>query len=160
MATPVGIIELGVDGGDLVALRFVGRSDAPPGDLSGVAGTLAAYFGGDLDALESIPVRFDRGTPFQRDVWAALRSIPRGTTISYAALADRVGRPGAFRAVGTANGRNPIALVVPCHRVVHAGGGLGGYAVGLDRKQWLLDHERGRIAPELTTSRLVREPGA
>jgi methylated-DNA-[protein]-cysteine S-methyltransferase len=81
------------------------------------------------------------GTSFQRLVWEGLRAIPYGETISYAELARRIGRPGASRAVGSANGRNPISIVVPCHRVIAADGTLGGYGGGLDRKEWLLQHE-------------------
>jgi methylated-DNA-[protein]-cysteine S-methyltransferase len=81
------------------------------------------------------------GTPFQQRVWAALREIPCGTTISYGELATRLGDPKASRAVGLANGRNRIAIIVPCHRVIGAGGNLTGYAGGLDRKEWLLRHE-------------------
>ncbi len=94
-----------------------------------------------------IPVRFDRGTFFQQEVWRALQGIPVGETISYAELACRVGRPSAFRAVGSANGQNPVGVVVPCHRVIAADGSLGGYAGGLDRKRWLLVHE-GAVAPQ------------
>ena len=81
------------------------------------------------------------GTPFQRLVWDGLRAIPYGSTLSYAELARRIGRPGASRAVGSANGRNPISIVVPCHRVIAADGTLGGYGGGLDRKEWLLELE-------------------
>lgn len=79
-----------------------------------------------------------RGTPFQKRVWAALRTIPRGETCSYGELAARLGKPGAARAVGAANARNPVALIVPCHRVIAANGGLHGYAFGPDKKRWLL----------------------
>ena len=81
------------------------------------------------------------GTPFQRKVWQGLCAIPYGETMSYAELARRIGHPGASRAVGSANGRNPISIVVPCHRVIAADGTLGGYGGGLDRKEWLLQHE-------------------
>jgi methylated-DNA-[protein]-cysteine S-methyltransferase len=142
----VGRIEIGVDAGELVSLRFLDAADVPAGettdgDPAGIAERLRAYFAGDLAALEEVPVRFDRGTAFQREVWLALRTIPVGETISYAELARRVGRPGAFRAVGTANGQNPVAVVVPCHRVIAADGTLGGYGGGLERKRWLLGHE-------------------
>ena len=110
---------------------------------------LNAYFDGDLDALSGIDVRFDRGTPFQQQVWHALQGIPVGETISYAQLADRVGRPTGFRAVGAANGQNPVAIVVPCHRVIASDGGLGGYGGGLDRKRWLLGHEGARAEDQL-----------
>ena len=83
------------------------------------------------------------GTPFQREVWTALQTIPYGTTCSYGELAAQIGRPGASRAVGLANGRNPISIIVPCHRVIGSTGTLTGYGGGLERKQWLLDLERG-----------------
>jgi methylated-DNA-[protein]-cysteine S-methyltransferase len=101
---------------------------------------LAWYFDGDLSAIDSIPVA-TRGTPFQRDVWAALRAIQPGTTISYGALARQLGRPASVRAVGLANGANPIGIVVPCHRVIGADASLTGYGGGIDRKRWLLTHE-------------------
>jgi methylated-DNA-[protein]-cysteine S-methyltransferase len=105
-----------------------------------VTRALNAYFQGDLDAL--IDVRTATGgTPFQREVWKALRAIPAGTTVSYGQLAARVGRPAASRAVGAANGANPIPIVVPCHRVIGANGTLTGFGGGLPRKRWLLDHE-------------------
>jgi methylated-DNA-[protein]-cysteine S-methyltransferase len=101
---------------------------------------LERYFGGDVTAVDALPCAAV-GTPFQEAVWAALRTIPAGTTITYGELASRIGAPGAARAVGLANNRNPIGLVVPCHRVIGADGTLTGYAGGLDRKQWLIDHE-------------------
>jgi len=101
---------------------------------------LRAYFGGDLESLDLIRCATG-GTPFQRAVWGALRDIPVGTTITYGALAQRIGRPAAVRAVGLANGANPIGLVVPCHRVIGADGSLTGYAGGIERKRWLLRHE-------------------
>ena len=107
----------------------------------GLTVTMAAYFAGDLHAIDKLPVA-TAGTPFQRDVWRALREIPCGTTISYAQLAQRIGRPSAVRAVGLANGSNPIGVVVPCHRVIGANGSLTGYGGGIERKRWLLDHER------------------
>jgi methylated-DNA-[protein]-cysteine S-methyltransferase len=105
-----------------------------------VRAALAAYFAGDLDALEALVCRTG-GTLFQREVWAALRTIAPGRTLSYAALAVRIGRPKAVRAVGLANGANPIGVVVPCHRVIGADGTLTGYGGGLERKRWLLAHE-------------------
>lgn len=101
---------------------------------------LAAYFAGDLTALDHIAVATG-GTFFQRAVWEALRRIPPGTTLSYGALAKKIGRPKAVRAVGLANGANPIAIVVPCHRVIGADTSLTGYGGGMDRKRWLLNHE-------------------
>jgi methylated-DNA-[protein]-cysteine S-methyltransferase len=108
---------------------------------------LDAYFAGDTNALTDIQVA-TAGTPFQRTVWKALREIPAGTTMSYGRLAAKIGRAGASRAVGAANGANPIAIVVPCHRVIGANGTLTGYASGLPHKQWLLEHER-RFAPAM-----------
>jgi methylated-DNA-[protein]-cysteine S-methyltransferase len=102
--------------------------------------SLDAYFEGSMDVLAEVRTATG-GTPFQREVWKALRAIPAGVTISYGQLASNVGRPGASRAVGAANGANPIAIVVPCHRVIGANGTLTGYGGGLPRKQWLLDHE-------------------
>jgi len=110
---------------------------------------LNQYFAGDTHALSQIPTAMP-GTPFQQSVWTALRSIPAGTTISYGQLAAALGRKGASRAVGAANGANPIPIVVPCHRVIGADGSLTGFASGLARKQWLLDHERRR-EPAATT---------
>jgi methylated-DNA-[protein]-cysteine S-methyltransferase len=101
---------------------------------------LTGYFAGDLDRLSGIEWRV-AGTPFQRKVWAALRTIPVGTTTSYGALAAQLDMPSAVRAVGHANGSNPISVVVPCHRVIGANGSLTGYGGGLPRKRWLLEHE-------------------
>jgi methylated-DNA-[protein]-cysteine S-methyltransferase len=99
-----------------------------------------AYMAGDLAALDGIEVATG-GTDFQRQVWAALRAIPVGETVSYGRLAERIGRPKAVRAVGLANGSNPIGVVVPCHRVIGSSGHLTGYAGGMERKAWLLRHE-------------------
>lgn len=107
--------------------------------LAPIVRQLQAYFAGELTDFE-LPLDL-RGTAFQRRVWGALQEIPYGETISYGELARWVGNPSASRAVGTANGRNPVAIVVPCHRVIAADGGIGGYGGGLDRKTWLLEHE-------------------
>jgi methylated-DNA-[protein]-cysteine S-methyltransferase len=115
----------------------VEEGTAPPSLMR----ALAAYFGGEIEALKDIETA-TAGTPFQREVWKALRDIPAGTTISYGELAARLGRPSASRAVGAANGANPIPLVVPCHRVIGANGSLTGFGGGLPRKKWLLEHER------------------
>jgi methylated-DNA-[protein]-cysteine S-methyltransferase len=106
-----------------------------------LASRLRAYLRGDLAAMEELPVDVD-GTPFQMRVWKALRTIPPGETLSYRELAERAGSPGAVRAVGNANGKNPVGLVIPCHRVIHADGTIGGYGGGVPRKEWLLEHER------------------
>lgn len=119
-----------------------------------VAKALDAYFDGELDALDHIRVATG-GTPFQRTVWQALRKIEPGATKTYGQIAVSVGRPNASRAVGAANGSNPIAIVVPCHRVIGSNGMLTGYGGGLPRKRWLLDHERQhseRSTPALSQS--------
>jgi O-6-methylguanine DNA methyltransferase len=108
-----------------------------------VAAALDSYFAGDVTALDALPVATG-GTGFQKKVWAALRRIPAGETMGYGALAARLGKPGAARAVGLANGSNPIGIVVPCHRVIGANGTLTGYAGGVERKRWLLAHESGK----------------
>src|SRR3954468_15935013 len=114
-------------------------------DPLGAGAALRAYLAGRLDALDALPVDAG-GTAFQREVWAALRTIPAGTTWSYKRLAERIGRPAAVRAVGLANGANPLGIVVPCHRVIGANGSLTGYGGGLARKRWLLEHE-GALLP-------------
>jgi methylated-DNA-[protein]-cysteine S-methyltransferase len=112
---------------------------------------LSAYFAGDIAALSTVRTAAV-GTAFQREVWAALRMIPAGTTINYGQLAASIGRKGASRAVGAANGANPIPIVVPCHRVIGADGSLTGFGSGLPRKQWLLDHERRFTAAVAATA--------
>jgi methylated-DNA-[protein]-cysteine S-methyltransferase len=102
---------------------------------------IEAYFAGELEALEAVATATG-GTEFQKQVWAALRAIPAGGTVSYGELAARIGRPAAVRAVGAANGANPIPIVVPCHRVIGADASLTGFGGGLERKRWLLAHER------------------
>jgi methylated-DNA-[protein]-cysteine S-methyltransferase len=106
---------------------------------------LEAYYTGTLSALDTVRVQTG-GTAFQREVWAALRAIPVGTTTTYGRLAAQLGRPKAMRAVGMANGANPIGIVVPCHRVIGANAALTGYGGGIERKRWLLAHEGVRIA--------------
>ncbi|MGH6812982.1 MAG: methylated-DNA--[protein]-cysteine S-methyltransferase [Methylocella sp.] len=102
------------------------------------------YFDGDLHALDEVAWA-TAGTMFQRSVWAALTTIPAGETLSYGGLAGRIGKPKAARAAGLATGANPVAIIVPCHRVIGADGSLTGYGGGLPRKQWLLDHEGARL---------------
>jgi methylated-DNA-[protein]-cysteine S-methyltransferase len=104
------------------------------------AALLREYFAGRIDAIDAIEVEM-QGTPFQRRVWQELRTIPAGRTASYSAIARAVGAGRAVRAVGAANGANPVAVIVPCHRVIGANGTLTGYGGGLDRKRWLLRHE-------------------
>ncbi len=143
-STPLGALRLVSDGEALVAVTFGDQvpEGAVPGHdavLAEARRQLAAYFEGEPVAF-SVPVR-PAGTPFQRRVWAALCEIPHGATLSYGALAARLGDPRAAQAVGAANGQNPVAVVVPCHRVVGADGSLTGYAGGLERKRALLDLE-------------------
>lgn len=120
-------------GAGTIQLRAAPRASA-------ASRALRAYFDGDTGCLASLPVA-TAGTGFQRMVWDALRQVPPGQTVSYGALAARIGRPTAMRAVGLANGANPISIVVPCHRVIGAGGALTGFGGGLERKRWLLAHE-------------------
>lgn len=164
MASPIGPVDMVIADGALELLEFrdeeIGRIDAfvarrypdglPPEapDRSGIADAMAAYFAGDRHAIDDLPAR-PRGTPFQERVWQALRTIPNGETISYRQLAERIGKPSATRAVGLANGQNPVSVVVPCHRVIGSDGSLTGYGGGLPRKRWLLRHE-GALPPEQT----------
>lgn len=112
----------------------------PGEDPGGVVSVLARYFDGDLASLDEVDVEL-HGTSFQQRVWNALRTVTPGTTASYAELAGRVGAPAAVRAVGAANGANPVAVVLPCHRIIGSNGSLTGYGGGLERKRWLLHHE-------------------
>lgn len=117
-------------------------------DPHGFTTAMRAYFNGDIHVIDGLPVEAG-GTTFQREVWGALREIPCGTTMAYSELARRIGRPAAVRAVGLANGSNPVGIVVPCHRVIGANGTLTGYGGGLDRKRWLLAHEARQHTPTL-----------
>jgi len=151
VASPIGTLHVTADGnGRLVSIDIGANgtatdADASHGSVSAVleptVSALLRYFEGELGAIDDLEVAPQRGTDFQRSVWEVLRTIPTGETMSYAELAVAVGRPMSFRAVGSANGANPIPIVVPCHRVVNTDGGLGGYAYGLDMKRWLLSHE-------------------
>jgi len=154
--SPIGVLLLLTDEeGRLRALDFEDHADrmqrllhrhygamqpAPGAAPRQVRDALAGYFAGRTDVLADLPWA-TAGTPFQRRVWRALTAIPPGRTLSYGALAARLGKPGAARAVGLANGANPVGIVVPCHRVIGADGTLTGYGGGLERKQWLLRHE-------------------
>ncbi|MBB4630914.1 methylated-DNA-[protein]-cysteine S-methyltransferase [Sphingosinicella soli] len=117
-------------------------NETPP---AGVSRALAAYFGGDFAATAAIEVD-PGGTPFQKEAWAALRRIPPGETRTYAQQAAAIGRPAAVRAVGAANGANPVSIIVPCHRVIGADGSLTGFGGGIERKRWLLAHEGAVLA--------------
>jgi methylated-DNA-[protein]-cysteine S-methyltransferase len=105
---------------------------------------LRRYFDGELTALDGVDVEMN-GTPFQKSVWAALRKVRPGKTATYSEIARRIGTPAAIRAVGAANGANPVAVIVPCHRVIGADGTLTGYGGGLERKRWLLAHEAHKL---------------
>ena len=151
----IGDLLVVSDGNNLCAIEFDGDEArlragmrkrfgeinlARASNPQGFSSSIRAYFAGNLRALNSIPV-MTGGTEFQRLVWNALREIPCGSTSSYGQLAKKIGKPGSSRAVGLANGSNPIPIVVPCHRVIGANASLTGYGGGLDRKRWLLEHE-------------------
>ena len=139
----------------LLARRLGGVECVAARDGASLRARLDAYFAGDLGALDDIVVD-PAGTDFQRAVWSALRRVRAGETVSYSALARTVGAPAAMRAVGAANGANPIWLVIPCHRAIGADGSLTGYAGGLERKRWLLAHE-GAMTRTLTRRHGVTE---
>ena len=166
--SPLGTLTLTSAGGFLTGMTMEGQKHVPApvpagpvpsvtlGDVEDdawfaeVKDQLSAYFAGTLTEFD-IPVKLT-GSDFQRRVWRCLQDVPYGETISYGQLARRVGNPNASRAVGLANGRNPVAVIVPCHRVIGADGRLTGYAGGLDRKTWLLDHEAAVVTAAETIS--------
>ncbi|MFF4837461.1 methylated-DNA--[protein]-cysteine S-methyltransferase [Streptomyces sp. NPDC001315] len=148
--SPYGPLTLVADDGVLCGLYMTAQRHRPPEETFGdrddapfdeAADQLNAYFAGELKEF-TLELRL-HGTPFQRNVWEQLQRIPYGETRSYGDLADALGNPKASRAVGLANGRNPVGIIVPCHRVIGASGSLTGYGGGLERKQRLLDFERG-----------------
>jgi methylated-DNA-[protein]-cysteine S-methyltransferase len=146
VGSPIGSLLLVSDGEALTCLwmephrpELIGGAIADAGPLRDAIDQLERYFAGELTEFE-LPLR-PRGTEFQRRVWQGLLSIPYGQTTSYGALATELGNPTASRAVGLANGRNPISVIIPCHRVIGADGSLTGYGGGLPRKRWLLGHE-------------------
>jgi methylated-DNA-[protein]-cysteine S-methyltransferase len=149
--TPIGPLKLYFSDQGLTALEFTKEDSVPDQEqdaypphlhplIEAAKQELMAYFAGAPTDFAALPLD-PQGTPFQRQVWQELRRIPRGQAISYKELAQRVGNPKASRAVGQANGRNPIPLIIPCHRVIAADGSLGGFSSGLDKKRWLLRHE-------------------
>ena len=159
--SPVGPLGLAAEDGVLIGVTFDGL---PPlrawaskvlgpcawvdvADPAGVSAVLRRFFSGEVDAIGRVPVRL-HGTPFQRRAWEALRRIPAGRTWSYRRLAEEIGDPKATRAVGAANGQNPVPIIVPCHRVIRSDGSLTGFGGGLERKRWLLQHE-GALQPVL-----------
>lgn len=156
LGTPLGALEVAVHEGALVLLKFDDRWATGVDDLArrfpdaeviatddpgGVVSTLRAYFDGNVRAIDDVRVDV-AGTPFQEAVWKALRDVPAGETTTYGEIARRIGAPKAVRAVGTAVGKNPVGVVVPCHRIVPSSGGIGSYGGGVDRKAWFLDHEQ------------------
>lgn len=168
VSSPIGDVLLVTDGEVLVSLDYEGyehrmmrllekrygafnltedsgqNNNSSP-NLEQLVKQIQAYLEGDLTAIDHIPVK-PGGTAFQAKVWHTLRSIPAGTVISYGELAREIGNPAAVRAVGTTNGLNPISIVLPCHRVIGANGSLTGYAGGIERKRWLLQHEGVELA--------------
>jgi methylated-DNA-[protein]-cysteine S-methyltransferase len=149
--SPIQPLRLVSDGRSLIGLYMMVEKHEPTGQAQwaeedtatpfpDVKQQLTAYFAGALTDF-TLPLVL-QGTPFQQQVWAALQTIPYGATMSYSEVAAQIGQPNASRAVGMANGRNPISIIVPCHRVIGANGRLTGYGGGLERKQWLLNHER------------------
>jgi methylated-DNA-[protein]-cysteine S-methyltransferase len=158
--SPLGVLVFACDDSSLCALEFAqhetrmlawlrrryGEIQLRTRPAVWLRASLRAYFAGEYGAINRIPIE-PGGTPFQQEVWSALRRIPAGTTLTYGAMAGRLRRPAASRAVGLANARNPIAIVVPCHRMIGVHGALVGYGGGLARKRWLLAHE-GATLPE------------
>jgi methylated-DNA-[protein]-cysteine S-methyltransferase len=142
------VLAVGDDDGRLAGLWF--DRPAPAGSrrddeaFAALRDQIGAYFAGEPVAFD-VPLAL-AGTPWQREVWQALQAIPYGETMSYGELAARLGRPSAARAVGAANGRNPVSVIVPCHRLIGASGALTGYLGGIERKRWLIDHERSSAA--------------
>jgi methylated-DNA-[protein]-cysteine S-methyltransferase len=144
--SPIGDLLLTAEGGALTAVHMEPLAERPEASgrnpvLTAARKQLDRYFAGRMTEFD-LPLA-PAGSPFAQQVWLELQQIPFGQTVTYAELARRLGRPGHFRAVGSANGRNPISIIVPCHRVVGANGSLTGYGGGIERKRWLLDHEAG-----------------
>lgn len=159
MSSPVGTLTITVRHGRLVGLCFDGLWErrrraleardrslrlVAAADPAGIVSRLGRYFDGDFSALAAIEVEAE-GTPFQQSVWQQLRRIPVGQTRTYAEIAQAIGAPTAVRAVGAANGANPVGIVVPCHRVIGSDGRLTGFAGGLTAKRWLVDHEDAQL---------------
>jgi methylated-DNA-[protein]-cysteine S-methyltransferase len=158
VSSPIGDILIISDHGRLCGVEFAGYEartlgflkrrygefNLTPAQTPTLSQPLLAYLEGDYSAVDQLPISLE-GTAFQQQVWLALRCIPAGTVLTYGQLAEQLGKPTASRAVGMTNGLNPIAIVLPCHRVIGANGNLTGYAGGLERKRWLLEHEGVRL---------------
>jgi O-6-methylguanine DNA methyltransferase len=147
------VCAIAFEGGEADTHRYLGRrygafAQAPCRVSARVHAALDRYFDGDMAALEGIEAAA-RGTTFQERVWSALKKIPAGRTASYADIAQRIGQPTAVRAVGHANGQNPVPIVIPCHRVIGRDGSLTGFGGGVERKAWLLRHERALASLDL-----------
>lgn len=149
--SPIQTLRLVSDGRSLIGLYMMSEKHLQTPQRDGIEDEsvapfpetkqqLTAYFAGTLTAFD-LPIQM-QGTVFQQRVWESLKTIPYGATMSYGELAQQIRQPKASRAVGLANGRNPVSIVVPCHRVIGANGKLTGYGGGIERKQWLLNHER------------------
>lgn len=154
-ASPRGLVGVApVEAGEPAARPRCASADATR-HLAQARAALADYFAGRRRDFDDLALDLASGTPFQQRVWRALRRVPWGATCSYGELARRVGNERAARAVGAANGRNPLSIVIPCHRIVGADGSLTGYAYGVDRKRWLLAHEaRADTAAAQATSKI------
>ena len=180
LSSPIGLVVLLTDERDAIrAIEFEdheirlhrllrryygadGFTVVEGGSRSAATRSLEDYFSGNLSAIDKLTVAM-AGTPFQLEVWGTLREIRAGQTLSYGALALRIGRPSAVRAVGLANGANPIPIVVPCHRVIGADHSLTGYGGGLERKRWLLQHEGVQLPEQgdwITTTSAMRAPAS
>ncbi|MGQ0661890.1 methylated-DNA--[protein]-cysteine S-methyltransferase [Sphingosinicella sp.] len=171
LATPLGGLHVFALAGDIVAVEFEGRNYAAAGlmrwfsdlafekayDPIRITLPFVRYFCGEPDPFANIRVR-PFGTAFQRAVWAQIQQLKRGEVVSYVEIARRIGQPAAARAVGQANGANPVPIIIPCHRTIGSNGSLTGYGSGLDRKRWLLNHE-GAVLPPSGTRVGMREAG-
>ena len=149
---PIGLLEIRASDSGITHIAFVDAPTAPAHRHAMIDRCLAqleAYFRGQRQTFD-IPLA-PQGTDFQQRVWRQLREIPYGQTCSYATISNGIGSPNSHRAVGAANGRNPLAIIVPCHRVIGSNGQLTGYAGGLERKQWLLHHEQANLDYRLTS---------
>lgn len=167
----IGTILLVSDGESLCALDYAGYEERmltllhrryrefrlrDARDPQGFSGRMRAYLAGDLGCLNCIPVN-PGGTAFQQEAWSALRTIPPGTVLSYGEMAARLGKPASYRVVGMTNALNPIAIVIPCHRLVGANGALTGYAGGLERKRWLLQHEGVDLVKSVSVGTVTKD---